>query len=228
VHYTIYKTTNNVNNKHYIGAHATTDANDKYIGSGKHLLRAIKKYGTASFSKEVIFMAKSEAIMYWIEEMLVDRAYVNNVNSYNLKTGGKSGSGLNRFTKEESCAIWKKRSESSLWVNGKTYEEIYGKERAIELKKLRSDTFKKIDKNGAKNPRAGFVTVYNASSEVVHEFDGTFRTATKELGLPTNALLQSYLNGGVKIYENIVDNGNIAILKSKGFYKYKGWYAIKR
>ena len=45
--YLIYKTTNLINGKIYIGSHRTTDINDSYMGSGKYLLYALKKYGTA-------------------------------------------------------------------------------------------------------------------------------------------------------------------------------------
>lgn len=51
----IYKTTNLVNGKQYIGKHkATKFEPDKYIGSGTLLLRAIKKYGKHNFSCELL------------------------------------------------------------------------------------------------------------------------------------------------------------------------------
>lgn len=43
--YTIYKTTNKIDGKIYIGKHETQDLKDGYLGSGTHLKRAIKKYG---------------------------------------------------------------------------------------------------------------------------------------------------------------------------------------
>lgn len=39
----LYKTTNTLNGKIYIGAHSTQDLNDGYLGSGKQILDAIKK-----------------------------------------------------------------------------------------------------------------------------------------------------------------------------------------
>ncbi len=41
MYYVIYKTTNLVNGKFYIGKHQTNDLNDGYIGSGKILRLAI-------------------------------------------------------------------------------------------------------------------------------------------------------------------------------------------
>ena len=52
--YTIYKITNNVNGKYYIGKHQTMDLNDGYMGSGKRIKLAIDKYGIESFIRNVV------------------------------------------------------------------------------------------------------------------------------------------------------------------------------
>jgi hypothetical protein len=93
--YTIYKTTNIVNGKFYIGKHQTKDLNDGYLGSGKLLKRAIKKYGIENFHKEILFECRSEEHMNTLEKILV---VPDPELNYNLCDGGKGGFGyINSF-----------------------------------------------------------------------------------------------------------------------------------
>lgn len=51
--YLVYKTTNTINGKYYIGIHKQKDALfDGYYGSGVLLHSAIKKYGVSNFIRE--------------------------------------------------------------------------------------------------------------------------------------------------------------------------------
>ena len=85
--YLVYKITNTINNKIYIGCHKTKDKNDNYFGSGKILKRAIKKYGIENFTKSIIFEASSSEEMFEKEKQLVEIG----PHSYNLKHGGFGG-----------------------------------------------------------------------------------------------------------------------------------------
>lgn len=85
--YTVYKTTNCINGKTYIGKHKTRDLNDDYLGSGKMLKNAIKKYGKENFQKEILFVFNTEIEANQAEEMLVEMG----PQSYNLKRGGEGG-----------------------------------------------------------------------------------------------------------------------------------------
>lgn len=57
--YTVYRTTNLINGKFYIGIHRTDDPLDAYLGSGTILRRSIAKYGEKNFRKEILFVSES-------------------------------------------------------------------------------------------------------------------------------------------------------------------------
>lgn len=89
MNYLIYKITNLVNNKIYVGAHATTDVNDSYMGSGVNIVKSIKKYGLENFKKEILFNFETSEEMYAKEAELVDEAFVMRTDTYNAALGGK-------------------------------------------------------------------------------------------------------------------------------------------
>jgi hypothetical protein len=111
--YTIYKTTNIINGKHYIGKHQTKDLDDGYFGSGKLLKRAIKKYGIDNFVKQILRVCTTEKEMDLIEKILV---VPDPEISYNLCNGGQGGwSYLNReyWSKEKRIKNNKKAGTKS-------------------------------------------------------------------------------------------------------------------
>lgn len=87
--YTIYKITNLINNKIYIGKHQTLNLDDGYMGSGKALKAAINKYGVECFKKEILHVFDNEADMNAAEKKLV----ILGEDSYNLCPGGHGGFG---------------------------------------------------------------------------------------------------------------------------------------
>lgn len=87
MHYIVYKITNIINGKFYIGKHQTKDLNDGYLGSGTLIRKAIKKYGKENFEKEILFVFDNEAEMNAKEKELV----IISEMSYNLCEGGKGG-----------------------------------------------------------------------------------------------------------------------------------------
>lgn len=89
--YLIYKITNRINGKIYIGAHQTNDIEDSYMGSGKILRLAQAKYGIDNFSKDILFKFDSASEMYAKEKELVSEEFVNDPLTYNLKVGGDGG-----------------------------------------------------------------------------------------------------------------------------------------
>jgi group I intron endonuclease len=91
MHYTVYKTTNQVNGKFYIGTHKTIDLNDDYLGSGTLLKRAIEKYGVENFKREILFVFDNPEEMFAKEAEIVTDDFLAENNTYNLKRGGFGG-----------------------------------------------------------------------------------------------------------------------------------------
>jgi hypothetical protein len=90
----IYKTTNLINGKVYVGRQVHDNPN--YIGSGKIIRRAIKKYGINNFKKEILEYCFSISHLndrekYWI----VALNSTDKTIGYNIMLGGQGG---NTFT----------------------------------------------------------------------------------------------------------------------------------
>ena len=88
MYYTIYKTTNLINNKIYIGQHITDNLDDGYLGSGTNLHKAIKKYGKENFKKEILHIFDNFDDMDNKEKELVTKEFVLREDTYNLIQGG--------------------------------------------------------------------------------------------------------------------------------------------
>lgn len=86
----IYKIVNKLNNRYYIGRHSTSNIDDVYMGNGKAILNAIKKYGEENFTKEIIAEAKTSGELWELEKAIVNEAIVKDPLSYNMTFGGKS------------------------------------------------------------------------------------------------------------------------------------------
>ena len=89
--YTIYRVNNQLNGKFYIGKHQTLNPDDRYFGSGKALLDAIKLHGKENFTKEILFEFDTEEEMNTKERELVTEDLVANPKSYNMAVGGEGG-----------------------------------------------------------------------------------------------------------------------------------------
>lgn len=144
--YIVYKTTNNINGKIYIGVHIVKDENkiDNYLGSNKHLFRAVEKYGKENFTRETLIGNLTEDEAYYIESIIVDEDFIKRKDVYNEKRGGFGGSSKGRaFHKDEEYR--KKLSDglksyiSYLKENNITHPNV-GKKASDETRKKMSES----------------------------------------------------------------------------------------
>lgn len=114
--YLIYKTTNLINGKVYIGSHRTFDINDNYLGSGTLLKNAIKKYGRDNFVKEILHTFDNPYEMVEMERSLVNEEFIKRRDTYNMEIGGSGGK---IWTKELRDKMSKSKKGSTPWNKGK-------------------------------------------------------------------------------------------------------------
>lgn len=88
----IYITTNLINNKSYVGFHSTDIIEDKYLGSGKILKKALKKYGRKNFSRRILEYCTNNN---WEkqENFWIKKENTFSPVGYNLTYGGEGGYG---------------------------------------------------------------------------------------------------------------------------------------
>lgn len=91
MHHYVYKTTNLIDGKIYIGKHSTRNIDDGYMGSGLMLRRAIEKYGIENFSKEILRTFESSKDAFDYEQSIVTEKFLKEENTYNIKIGGNGG-----------------------------------------------------------------------------------------------------------------------------------------
>jgi hypothetical protein len=91
--YTVYKVTNKLNGKFYVGVHKTNNPMDGYLGSGEQIRSAVKKYGRNEFVKEILNEFDSSDAAYAREAEIVNAEFVADPKTYNMYLGG-FGSGI--------------------------------------------------------------------------------------------------------------------------------------
>lgn len=135
--YIVYKTTNLINNKIYIGVHRTNvDVFDFYFGCGctkkdqkksrkNGFPAAIRKYGWKNFKRETLFeypdSEEGKRAAYAKEAELVNEDFVKRKDTYNITKGGEwtvyetLKKPIAQYTIEgKFIRIWESTSEASL------------------------------------------------------------------------------------------------------------------
>ena len=219
--YYVYKTTNLVNGKIYIGYHVSDDIeNDRYLGSGDKLKLAIKKYGKHNFVREILFELSSFQEMIDKEMEIVNEEFLKRDDVYNVVRGG---GGCFKFepthNKDKVCV----------------YSPITDKLYYIEKSQLQEflDAGWRYGNNtkGNKNCIQKDGVIKYVTNDVLHEWvaDGWIKsnttkdkicvtkTADNSLRYITKDLLEDYLKNGFVIgnYQSGVNKNRIYITKNQ-------------
>jgi hypothetical protein len=153
----IYKTTNLLSGKYYIGMHSTDNLNDGYMGSGKRLRYSINKHGKENHKVEILEFFDTRKELAAREKEVVCLDEIAKEKCMNLKVGGEGGLGFvslsactkggqvagqiikNRIKEDENFkAKYSKIASENMklaHINGNVrYDGMLGKEQTIETR----------------------------------------------------------------------------------------------
>lgn len=235
MYYLIYKTTNLINGKFYIGKHQTENKNDSYLGSGIALEKAIKKYGRNNFIKEILFECNSEEEMNQKEKEIITDDLIKNKNCYNIGLGGEGGAMFKgKHHTEETKQKLREKNKGRIFSK-ETREKISNSlKKNGQLNNMTEERKKKIskslltyyDKKGRKNKRRikreklNLIIDKDEKQCYIYKDDIEYRVYKEELDY--------YLNNGWKIGRNpLVKEKLSKKLKGTGYGKDNSVYGTK-
>ncbi len=214
IYYTVYRTTNNINNKIYVGVHKTENLEDNYLGSGTAIKRAIKKYDRHNFTKEILHIFDNEKEAYLMESNLVTLEFISESSNYNLAPGGRSSSDRTETTREKMRKPKSPQGRANI-------------KKAAQSRRGKPSWNKGIPgPSGPDNGHSKKITIYNNNNNIMFECHGDFEKICKTHNLPHFALSSSHRNNGRRIF---VSTRKCDILRytNDGRIRFKGWYALK-
>lgn len=160
----VYKTTNTINGKYYIGKHSQeSNEFDGYLGSGLHLKRAITKYGKDKFIRETLGEYDSDTQAYLAEITIMGDDWETDPLCYNMSAGGYGlgkGFKMSEETKHKmkyrrpgythSDETRKKISEAQIGEKNHMYGVKHTQENKNKISKAQIGKFKGEENSGFK------------------------------------------------------------------------------
>lgn len=137
----IYKITDLVNDKIYIGARAKKEFDANYYGSGVKIKTAVSLFGKDNFKIKLIEWCKTkeeliEKEIYWIKKY---NSFDKDIG-YNVRVGGISGRAIANLSKEQKQKYYRKQSKAQ---SNRTW--IY---RGDKLKRVKDKELEEYLQNG--------------------------------------------------------------------------------
>jgi hypothetical protein len=181
----VYKTTNKINGRFYIGKHKQTSLEfDGYLGSGTLISKAIEKYGKENFERETLYYSYNEEEAFEFEKEEINK-YHGLKECYNLSTGGCLGaSGAIRtleYREKMSASLTSRKKTNNhkkkLSESGKEFfKSSAGNQRKLEISEFSRSSSAVLE--GAARGRDKISTQYNIDKEILsdEEFDKKYRS----------------------------------------------------
>lgn len=132
----LYKTTNLLNGKYYLGMHSSNKLDDNYLGSGVYLTSSIRKYGKENFKREIISFFETREELANAEKEIITEDILKDKKNMNCQYGGEGFNTMGMVSVIDS--------------NGKTFKVFVDDDRYLsgELVSVSKGKVMVKDKNG--------------------------------------------------------------------------------
>ena len=141
MYHILYRVTNVLNEKYYIGIHSTKNLKDGYKGSGKIILSSLKKHGKENHKFEILKFCDNRNDLIESEKQVVNDKLLKDKKCMNLQLGGISGFDFIKLKRQADPAFdkkWKKMQSEKLKKVHKAgkinYNTFEGKSHSDETK----------------------------------------------------------------------------------------------
>lgn len=224
----VYRVTNQINGKFYIGVHKTDNPHDSYLGSGKAIQRAIRKYGRNSFIKETLYAFEDEASAYDKErDILIEE--IHDPLCYNMNEGGHGSWTFVNSTRDQRPNPMKDPETRKKNLASRRANET-DESRARKSAQSRVNIQKAIDHNtGRSRPRQSeimkeksyWIEMWADKEAVRDKMSSTFIVESPDGSTYTTNRLQEFCDSHNLTYVSVWNSSRTGKPVSKG--KSKGW-----
>lgn len=147
----VYKITNKLNGKIYVGKRASEVFDEKYWGSGRAIKNSINKYGINNFTREILQWYNSDDELNTGERFWINKLKSNQKEfGYNFTDGGTGGNTIKYLSEEEKVNRLNKIAETKANYSEDKKLELHNK-----LSIAASTSLRKLYDSGYENNNKG-------------------------------------------------------------------------